>query len=135
MASPEEEHILAAPLENIRAQAIPPAWRLSGLKFRNRLIARRMYNNLLAVLVGGAVIGALAMLFDIRAIPNLITGWFGVGIAKVSTWKADDAASWLDSFLGAGAGALLTIPWSLQTTRRPGRNLPRRWASVSNGGR
>ncbi len=52
-----EDHLLAALLENIRAQAVPPLWRLSGIVFRTRLAFGRLKRSLagIAILVGAVV--------------------------------------------------------------------------------
>ena len=59
----KEEHLLAALLENIRAQAIPGWWRWSGVALRAHLILRRSRNDLAALaallFIGGLILGFL----------------------------------------------------------------------------
>jgi hypothetical protein len=98
----KEENIFAALLENIRAQAIPSAWRLSGLAFRWRLLFLRMGKNLFALLIAIAVVATLLYALD----------WRTLAIAVGKSTKAFDAkavSNWLDKIVGVGAGAALLL--------------------------
>lgn len=53
----KEEHLLAALLENVRAQAIPAWWRWSGLTFRVRLVWQRSGRLLQGALALSAIVG------------------------------------------------------------------------------
>lgn len=67
----KEEHLLAALLQNIRAQAIPPACFPQGLRFRVRLFAQRLRRRwlvgLLIVFAFGVSVGALTQV-DYRSL-------------------------------------------------------------------
>lgn len=56
----KEQRLLAALLENIRAQAIPPFWRPESLSFRWRLLWRRLHRDPRSALVPG-LIGIVAI--------------------------------------------------------------------------
>ena len=98
----KEEHILAALLENIRAQAVPSAWRLSGLLFRTRLFARRAGVNFIALALAVFVV---AVAFDLSQLSAAASRWFGT----VTTFDAAAAAEWIEKAMGVGAGALLLL--------------------------
>jgi hypothetical protein len=81
----KENHLLAALLENIRAQAIPGWWRWSGLTLRLRLIVRRgsrdiaaLVSVLFIILLLGGLIYLIQGSFDqttpLRAFLNLMSG-------------------------------------------------------------
>lgn len=59
----KEEHLLAALLANIRDQAIPPAWRLSGLVFRARLLGLRLGKRLIGLAAALLLLAAAWLLF------------------------------------------------------------------------
>jgi len=101
----KEENILAALLENIRAQAIPPAWRLSGLVFRLRLLALRMGKNLFPLMLATVVIVALFYAFDFRSLAVSLA----TGTNAVPALTTEAVGKWLDSIAGVGAGALLLV--------------------------
>ncbi len=62
----KEEHLLAALLENIRGQAVPPLWRMSGIIFRVRLVIRRVWRSFVSLLVVAMAI--IATWFAARAL-------------------------------------------------------------------
>jgi hypothetical protein len=100
----KEENILAALLENIRAQAIPSAWRLSGLWFRMRLVVARMGKDVVPLLLGIAVIATCAYAIkwssDLLALSTWLKGH------NVGEWR-NEISQWLDHVAFVGAGALL----------------------------
>ena len=57
----KEEHLLAALLENVRQQGIPPILSRAGLRFRLRLFGRRMRGRLAAMVGWTSVLGAVAL--------------------------------------------------------------------------
>lgn len=71
----KEEHLLAALLENVRAQAIPPAWHWEALAFRARLLRIRWQRRrplvafllLLFSFLGGYLLHNPLQLEDVRA--------------------------------------------------------------------
>jgi hypothetical protein len=97
----KEENILAALLENIRAQAIPPIWRLSGLVFRLRLLISRIGANLFPLLLTIAIFITLCSIFDWRSLAIAATKWLH--------FEPKDIERWLNSVAGVGAGALLAL--------------------------
>jgi hypothetical protein len=99
----KEENILAALLENIRAQAIPSAWRLSGLWFRMRLVVARMGKDVVPLLLAIAIIATCA--YAVK--------WNSIGLAlshavNVGDWLST-VSQWLDHVVFVGAGALLLL--------------------------
>lgn len=72
----KEEHLLAALLENIRAQAIPSWWRWSGLVFRVRLACLRSGRLFKGALALAAIVGlaaaALTALVDASQFQGLL---------------------------------------------------------------
>ncbi|WP_314951604.1 P-loop NTPase fold protein [Bradyrhizobium cosmicum] len=106
----KEENILAALLENIRGQAIPSVWRLSGLWFRARLLYVRAGRDIVPLLLTIAVIFSVAWAFKWAAIGNSLAAW----LKPDAEWPklaqlADTASSWLDHALFVGAGTLLLV--------------------------
>lgn len=59
-----EEHLLAALLANIRSQAIPPLWRLSGWLFRGRLLLKRIRRNFMGWATFAVLVTLIITLFD-----------------------------------------------------------------------
>jgi len=57
----KEEHLLAALLENVRQQGLPPILSRAGLRFRLRLFGRRMRGRLAAMVGWMSVLGAVAL--------------------------------------------------------------------------
>jgi KAP family P-loop domain len=98
----KEENILAALLENIRAQAIPSIWRLSGLAFRLRLLSSRMGKNVLPLLLAIAIIATLFYIFDWRSLATSLA-------TLTSVISEKTISNWLDNVAGIGAGALLLL--------------------------
>ena len=97
----KEENILAALLENIRAQAIPSAWRFSGLAFRFRLLASRIGANVFPLLLSIAILVTLATTFDWRALADNVIGW--------SNLQSVDIHKWFNQVAGVGFSALLVL--------------------------
>ncbi|MEP3245285.1 MAG: P-loop NTPase fold protein [Sneathiella sp.] len=79
----KEEHLLAALLENIRAQAFPGWWRLSGLSLRAHLIWRRSQRDFKAILALIVFASATALLIFLgsgvlepfEALKDVISGY------------------------------------------------------------
>ena len=73
----DEEHLLAALFENIRANAIPPLWTYRGLNFRLRLIVPRLlkqlwkFGPLLAIGIG--FVGVLSVLITTEQIEAIVS--------------------------------------------------------------
>lgn len=106
----KEENILAALLENIRGQAIPSVWRLSGLWFRARLLYVRAGRDIVPLLLIVAVIFSMAFAFKWAAIGNSLAAW----LKPDAEWPklaqlTESASSWLDHALFVGAGTLLLV--------------------------
>ena len=97
----KEENILAALLENIRAQAIPPIWRLSGLVFRLRLLISRMGANLLPLLLAIAIFITLCNIYDWRSL--------AIKSIELLHFDPDKIENWLNRVAGIGAGALAAL--------------------------
>jgi hypothetical protein len=97
----KEENILAALLENIRAQAIPSVWRLSGLLFRLRLLISRIGANLFPLLLATAVLITLCTIFDWRSMATELIKWLN--------FKPADIEKWVNGVAGVGAGALFAL--------------------------
>lgn len=97
----KEEHILAALLENIRAQAIPPIWRLSGLMFRLRLLRLRIGANLLPPLLAIAIFVTLCYIFNWRLLATELINWIDYDPEKIQKR--------LNGVAGVGVGALLAL--------------------------
>jgi hypothetical protein len=97
----KEENILAALLENIRAQAIPSAWRFSGLAFRCRLLFSRIGANVFPLLLAIAVFVTLAVTFDWHALTDNLLVW-----SKV---KPEDIQGWFNHVAGVGFGAIFLV--------------------------
>ncbi|WP_441233908.1 KAP family P-loop NTPase fold protein [Bradyrhizobium sp. 930_D9_N1_4] len=106
----KEENILAALLENIRGQAIPPVWRLSGLWFRARLLYVRAGRDMVPLLLVAALIFSAAWAFKWGAIGNSLAAWLNPDAEwpKVGQWT-ESASKWLDHALFVGAGTLLLV--------------------------
>ncbi|WP_456622025.1 MULTISPECIES: KAP family P-loop NTPase fold protein [unclassified Bradyrhizobium] len=106
----KEENILAALLENIRGQAIPSAWRLSGLWFRARLLYVRAGRDIVPLLLLTALVVSVAWAFKWGAIGNSLAAW----IKPDAEWPklaqlTDSASNWLDHAAFVGAGTLLLV--------------------------
>lgn len=110
----KEEHLLAALLENVRNQAIPPWWRLEGLSFRCHLLwlrakRRRFVAALLLLLfafaVGYVAVDPSARLTNIKThVTNLEKGISDVVIALLPTKPAPkDSAEAQDLSTNNGA--------------------------------
>jgi len=97
----KEENILAALLENIRAQAIPSAWRFSGLAFRFRLLFSRIGANVFPLMLAMAVLFTLAITFDWHGLADKLLGW-----SKV---KPEDIQGWFNHVAGVGFGAIFLV--------------------------
>ena len=69
----KEEHLLAALLENIRAQAIPSWWRLSGLGFRLHLFVQRFLGDLKDALALAVIAVLAAATLWLIAEPEILT--------------------------------------------------------------
>ncbi|QPF90586.1 KAP family P-loop NTPase fold protein [Bradyrhizobium commune] len=106
----KEENILAALLENIRGQAIPSAWRLSGLWFRARLLYVRAGRDIVPLLLIAALIFSAAWAFKWAAIGNSLAAWINpdAGWPKLGEW-AESASKWLDHVAFVGAGTILLV--------------------------
>ncbi|WP_284268960.1 KAP family P-loop NTPase fold protein [Bradyrhizobium iriomotense] len=104
-----EQSILAALLENIRGQAIPSAWRLSGLWFRMRLLYLHAGRDIVPLFLAIAVVVSVAWAFKWSAIgASLATLLNTSDWTKVGTW-VDKASQWLDHVVFVGAGTLLLL--------------------------
>lgn len=115
----KEEHLLAALLENIRAQAVPPLWRMSGIIFRTRLVFSRIRHSLGSLIV--LVIAVIAVWLVMRAqfagysfedTLDSILGWFDGETSSKPESEADPAAAaivnWIRANIGVGAfGSIL----------------------------
>jgi len=106
----KEENILAALLENIRGQAIPSAWRLSGLWFRARLLYVRAGRDFVPLLLIAALVVSVVWAFKWGAIGNSIAAW----IKPEADWPklaqlTDSASNWLDHAAFVGAGTILLV--------------------------
>jgi hypothetical protein len=97
----KEENILAALLENIRAQAIPSVWRLSGLAFRWRLFASRIGVSILPLLLAIVILAILSQIFDWREQAVNLASWTSLTEAQIEKW--------ISSVAGVGAGALVLL--------------------------
>jgi KAP family P-loop domain len=97
----KEENILAALLENIRAQAIPSAWRFSGLAFRCRLLFSRIGANVFPLLLAIAILVTLAVTFDWHALTDNLLSW--------SKLKPEDIQGWFNHVAGVGVGAIVLV--------------------------
>ncbi len=114
----KEEHLLAALLENLRRQALPPIWRFSGLVFRIRLFARRTRKRLIGLLVLAmtvALVWVVLRLFvsdaDIAATYAWI-GWLWSRLLPGAETSAQlpDADEILKGLFGMGAaGATIVL--------------------------
>lgn len=106
----KEENILAALLENIRGQAIPSVWRLSGLWFRARLLYVRAGRDIVPLVLIAAVILSAAWAFKWGAIGNSLAAWLNPDAEwpKVGQWT-ESASKWLDHVAFVGAGTLLLV--------------------------
>jgi hypothetical protein len=105
----KEEHILAALLENIRAQAVPAIWRLSGVAFRLRLLAMRAGKNLTPLLLAIAVLVTLLFALDLRGLASGLVKWLGI----MADFKPESVTGWFDKIFGFGVGALLLRAFSV----------------------
>jgi hypothetical protein len=97
----KEENILAALLENIRAQAIPSAWTASGLMFRLRLFGARTRSNVIPLLLMVVLLATLAWLYDPSAL--------AARLVALSNLTQTQVQKWISSFAGVGIGALLVL--------------------------
>lgn len=114
----KEEHLLAALLENLRRQALPPIWRFSGLLFRVRLFARRTRKRLIGLLVLAltvALVWVVLRLFVSDADIAATYAWVGwlwsklVPGTEVSV-ELPDADEILKGLFGVGAaGATIVL--------------------------
>lgn len=101
----KEEHILAALLENIRGQAIPPVWRLSGLLFRGRLLARRMGKDVVPLLFAIALVATLALAADLDKLKSSLVTL----LVMIPTFNQGTVVQWFDKVVGVGAGAIALL--------------------------
>ncbi len=84
-----ERHLLAALLENIRDQAIPPWWRGSGLAFRLRLLlvrSRKSLAGLLATAMFLLLVAGAISIFHATSLPNLAEDGLRSGTSLVDSW-------------------------------------------------
>jgi hypothetical protein len=84
----QEQHLLAALLENIRGQAIPAWWRWSGIAFRARLAWQRSTRFLKGAVAVGAILATTAWLahyfIEDRRVTGLIEAVKSVDLANLS---------------------------------------------------
>ena len=104
----KEENILAALLENIRAQAIPSAWTTSGLLFRLRLFGSRSFANVFPLLLVAIGLAILAYFFDPHALAVRFVDW--------SNLTQDQIQKSISSFAGVGVSALVILMIKLYAT-------------------
>ena len=110
----KEEHLLAALLENIRGQAVPPLWRMSGIIFRVRLVIRRVWRSFVSLLVVAMAI--IATWFAARALFADFTLSAALdALPWVEGQKEEEVAKEIGEFLTdlLGVGAVGTIVLAL----------------------
>lgn len=107
----KEDHLLAALLVNIREQAIPPVWQLSGLIFRARLLGLRMGRQLVGFGIAAALVVAAWML--LAAVPDMsgsVTKTIESWLALLKTPSGLDTTEFLGGLFGVGTiGATLVL--------------------------
>ena len=116
----KEENILAALLENIREQAIPSAWRLSGLMFRLRLLRTRMGKNLPPLFLAIAGIATLYYVIDWHALSTPLSDWLEAHQGKAvetgqRTWL-EFVQDWSNHALGVGVTTLALLIFKIYGT-------------------
>jgi hypothetical protein len=104
----KEENILAALLENIRAQAIPSAWTASGLAFRARLFGSRSFANIFPLLLIATGLAILAYFFDPRALV--------ARLGDLNSLTQTRIEKSISGVAGAGVGALVILMIKLYAT-------------------
>jgi hypothetical protein len=104
----KEAHLLAALLENIRAQAIPPWWRLSGLGFRARLFWLRSSGDLLDLLALAFLVALAVGASWLLWLLSLFESW---GVLTVWFDRLVDGG--LEKAVALAAGGTVTLGASL----------------------
>ena len=110
-----ERHLLAALLENIRDQAIPPWWRGSGLAFRLRLLLRRSKKSLAGLLATAVFVAMVAFAIGLshsESLPTLVratvqsAGSLAESWFELATGKQDQTvAATMETEAGDGPAA------------------------------
>jgi hypothetical protein len=110
-----EENVLAALLENIRAQTIPPAWSASGLIFRSRLLAGRIGRNVLPVILAVALLTLAIAVLTTSPLGAVVIGALGRLVEQVAKLFGASGEAWVDALgriaedIGLPAGLLATV--------------------------
>jgi dipeptidyl aminopeptidase/acylaminoacyl peptidase len=107
----KEEHLLAALLENIKTQAIPPWWTWPGIAFHGRLLWLRIRKTVLQTVMVSIFLLLVGLV--IRAcLPNIrvemISAYFKalIGLKEWADWTA-----WLAGGMGMGIPGVLIYMW------------------------
>jgi hypothetical protein len=118
-----EENLLAALLENIREQAIPPAWSASGIWFRVRMLWLRFDQNLLPTLLFiavGIVFAVLVFTSPFGEFLRKLVGDFIVALGTTVNGEDRDLWSNIVGFfgnLGLPAGLVAAVWLFLRLSR------------------
>lgn len=100
----KEESLLAALLEGIRGQAIPPLWHPVGLNFRMKLLAIRTRKHL-PILIGASVSLAVLSAYFIQRPDHLATGvvWADGVLSSVIKFLGGDGSAEVPTTAGDGS--------------------------------
>lgn len=120
----KEEHLLAALLENIRAQAIPPLYHPAGASFRARLLWHRCRKRFVPALLVGALFMALSGYFASHpdrcdnlarfastAVETALFAWKEEDPEKVRIIVGNGAATLSRNLPGAAAFLMFLVPF------------------------
>jgi hypothetical protein len=86
----KEDQMLAALLQAVKTQAVPPLWQLSGAAFRGRLVLRRLHRYLFELFL---LIGAVVLVDKIGHFVTTTFHFTAVTLAQWISGKGDSSAT------------------------------------------